>query len=78
MAESKSLGTGAKSVKPVPTICHHTPVNEENRANGAHVIEQVLATFPYLRKAALVLVRRNCPSVPLQRWNAHPVTYQSI
>jgi UDPglucose 6-dehydrogenase len=42
-------------------VCHDTPVDEEDRADVAHVVEQVRATFPYLRDGAVVLVSAQLP-----------------
>lgn len=42
-------------------VCHDTPVDEEDRADVAHVVEQVRATFPYLRDGAVLLVSAQLP-----------------
>jgi UDPglucose 6-dehydrogenase len=44
-------------------VCHDTPVDEEDRADVAHVVEQVNATFPYLREGAVALVSAQLPVI---------------
>jgi UDPglucose 6-dehydrogenase len=42
-------------------VCHDTPVNEDDHADVAHVVDQVRATFPYLRDGTVVLVSAQLP-----------------
>lgn len=42
-------------------VCHDTPVDEDDHADVAHVVDQVRTTFPYLRDGTVVLVSAQLP-----------------
>jgi UDPglucose 6-dehydrogenase len=42
-------------------VCHDTPVDEDDRADVAHVVGQIEAIFPHLRDRAVVLVSAQLP-----------------
>jgi len=42
-------------------VCHDTPVDDDDRADVAHVVGEMRALFPYLREGTVVLVSAQLP-----------------